>query len=1266
MKLIRNLKIRHKLLIITVISVVSVLLIGFVANYVFRTSDVVAYVLKGHRLHNVHFHAGLKDFYKYLSSEDSIDYESAKKHMEYADRLSELFGRLEELSSSLPSAEYEQKVYDSFKEAFDYDYNAAQITSRRAKLLIALRNEKFLQGLKIAREVNMYGREVMAYMEAYKHSPTPENRKAFEVTANEVISYEINFANAINDINADVNKLLILGIAASVLILGLFNLLISIYLSKLITKPIYHIVDQFSILAQGDLNCKVEIESRDEIGRLAVSINNTLDMLKEITRQANQIAEGDYTVAVVPRSTKDTLGIALQNMTSKLNAWAGQLENQDWLKNSLAKVNEITRGDKDLNELNRNILAFLVKALDANMGICYLRDENDYLRLAASYAYQDRKGNFSRIKIGEGIIGQTAVEKDIIEFHRITDDAPVFNNGLSEEIPAHLLTIPLLFENEVMGVILIGNQKRFGALERQLMEKSAEIIAIAINSTVSRNKIEVLLQQSREQTEKLQLQQEELRQTNEELEEQTQTLKASEAALQAQQEELRVTNEELEERTKALEKERDNTLRKNQELKVMQEEVEKKARDLEVASRYKSEFLANMSHELRTPLNSILVLSQLLADNKNGNLTDKQIEFSKTINSSGADLLSLINEILDLSKVESGRIELKIEQIRFEEIRSSMLKLFNPLAIEKGLSFIVDVAEELPPSLLTDEKRLLQILKNLISNAVKFTEKGQVQFRMYRPGHEVLAKSRLKPTEAVAFEVSDTGIGIPSEKQHIIFEAFKQVDGTTSRKFGGTGLGLTISRSFAELLGGEILVSSIEGKGSSFTLILPLTFQQDGVQSILELKNEKPVSPAVTSHEPFKSGSFLKPSLANVVIADDKEQIKPSDKFILIVEDDPNFASILGNLAHEKGFKFIIAHDGETGLHYADFYHPGAIILDIALPGIDGYEVMKRLRQNPNTARIPVHFMTAGDNPSEATSLGAIGFLTKPVSLEKMTGAFNKIEEVISRKVKKLLIIEDDEVMRNSIRELTTDSNIFSETVATGSEGLAKTFTGEFDCIILDLGLHDMSGFEFLDQVREHPQGKNVPVIVYTGRDLNQEEEEKLRKLADSIIIKGVKSPDRLLAETNLFLHRVKSDLAAEEPGSQFPLTDKESVLKDKKVLIVDDDMRNVFALSSALEEKGMQIVTARNGSDGLDKMNKESHVDLVIMDIMMPKMDGYEAIREIRKNPLFSKIPIIALTAKAMKDDREKCIAAGANDYLTKPVDISKLLSLLRVWLYK
>ncbi|PKP23589.1 MAG: hypothetical protein CVU06_07500 [Bacteroidetes bacterium HGW-Bacteroidetes-22] len=704
-------------------------------------------------------------------------------------------------------------------------------------------------------------------------------------------------------------------------------------------------------------------------------------------------------------------------------------------------------------------------------------------------------------------------------------------------------------------------------------------------------------------------------------------------------------------------------MRKNDELELMQEEVTRKANDLEITSKYKSEFLANMSHELRTPLNSILVLSQLLVENKAQTLSAKQIEFARTINSSGSDLLSLINDILDLSKVESGKIELVIERMDIADTFNMLSSIFLPMATEKsiGLEFIIDTKK--PIAIHSDAKRLGQIMKNLISNAIKFTDHGKVTCRFGNiPADVKIKRNDLKNKKLFCFTIEDTGIGIPPEKQQLIFEAFQQVDGTTSRKYGGTGLGLTISRSFAEIIGGEIQLFSKPGIGSKFMLIVGESVDtvkasstgdisvphSDTANSNAEKTNEKPFATTFVSNGPV----LIKKEGLNT---------------LLIIEDDNNFSSVLESLATEKGFQCIIAHDGETGLHYADYYKPDAIILDVGLPGIDGFEVMRRLKSNPDTARVPVHFITANDNQLDALKLGAIGFLTKPVSLEKLSQSFKRIEDIISRQVKRLLIVEDDAAMSHSIKELTTADGVEIKEVADGSEAYAYLLGEIVDCIILDVGLKMMSGFELLEKIRTNEKLKQIPVIIYTGKDLSREEEEKLKRYADSIIIKGVKSPERLVAETTLFLHQVAHKSEANH-RQQMPdsLPDKDSVLKGKKILIVDDDMRNVFALSSVLEEKGLVVMAGRNGIDGLEKLGKNDDISLVLMDIMMPEMDGYEAMRQIRSNKDLKHIPIIALTAKAMKDDREKCIAAGANDYLVKPVDTAKLISLLRVWLYK
>lgn len=1264
MKLIRNLRIRHKLYLITAISVINIILVGFTANYFFKTSDVVAYILKGHRLHNVNFHAGIRDFYKYQVTHDTNDLQSALAHLEYADKLSYLFGNVNILPYQQTHAEFEKSLYNSFGEAFGYDFNAAKITANRVKLLLKLNSPNFNQSLEIAREVNKRGRDVLKYMKKYMETPGDKDiTLKLNEAINSVISYELTFANGVNGINTYVMKLLLLGIVVIVLLLGTLTLATSLYIAGLISKPILTIVDSFKNLAEGDLSNEIAITSKDEIGILSKAINSTLQILKDTTNQANTIATGNYDLKISPRSEKDVLGIALSHMTEQLRTNSLTINQQNWLKEGLANLNDMVRGDKELQKITKEVISFITKSINGQVGILYLIDNDGFLIMTSTYAYHDRRGNFSKIKVGEGIVGQCASEKEIIEFIGLNQDAPVYNNGLLEAIPAYILTAPLVFEETLIGVILLGKQEAFTSLQKTFITTALENTAISINSTQTRSKIEQLLKQTQEQTEKLQVQQEELRQSNEELEEQTRALKASEEALQAQQEELRVTNEELEERTRTLEKERDTITKKNQELRLMQEEVEKKANDLEAASKYKSEFLANMSHELRTPLNSILVLSQLLADNKNGNLVDKQIEFAKTINSSGADLLSLINDILDLSKIESGRIDIHPERIVLTELTAWTEKAFTHLAQEKGIAFETQVDPNLPSFILSDYKRLNQILKNLLSNAIKFTDKGMVKLTVAKPKpNTTFKRTTLSANDAIAFTISDTGIGIATEKQQVIFEAFQQADGTTSRRYGGTGLGLTISKSFAQILDGEIHLESRVGEGSSFTLYLPLAVPaSDPSLSIVEA--EPTTRPTTTENA---NQAKAKPQIVSQLIPDDRDNLHPGDRILLIIEDDTNFASVLYNLALEKGFKCIVAHEGETGLHYADFYKPNAIILDIGLPGIDGFEVLRRIKENPETRHIPVHFMSAHEETNNAMKMGAIGFLTKPVSLEKLTTAFKRIEDFIAKEVRRLLIVEDDANMRKSIKELIGDKDVSTIAVDNGDKAYELLQQEQFDCIILDLGLKGSSGYEVLEKIRKNETISRIPIVIYTGKDLSQEEETMLKKYADSIIIKGAKSPERLLAETSIFLHRIEASLPNDKQKQLDMLQDKEDVFKNKKILVVDDDMRNVFALSSVLEEKGMNIVVGRNGRDGIEKLEKNPDTSLIIMDIMMPEMDGYEAISLIRKAPKLQKIPIIALTAKAMKDDREKCIAAGANDYLTKPVDTARLLSLLRVWLYK
>ncbi|MCG2831226.1 MAG: response regulator [Desulfobacteraceae bacterium] len=979
--------------------------------------------------------------------------------------------------------------------------------------------------------------------------------------------------------------------------------------------------------AVGDFTKSVEIRSeKDSLGK---SVNQMAENLRNVVTQSKRIAEGDYSIEIQPYSENDELGIALHKMTSALKEMVADYERRNLLKSARMELNDTMRGEQNIAELAKNIISYICEHIGAKIGALYIV-EKDKLFLAGSYAYQKINEQFKEIKFNQGLVGQAAQKKKPILLTDIPEDYIKIESGLGNALPRHIVLFPFLIEETVKGVIEIGSFQEFSELDLSFLEQVSDSIAIAVNSAQSRNKMASLLEQTMEQSEELEVQQEELRQTNEELEEQAQIL-------EEQKEKIQKTNLEL------------NNARKL---------LEKKADDLEISSQYKSEFLANMSHELRTPLNSILLLSQLLYENKEGALNEKQVEFAQTIYSSGSDLLALINEILDLSKVESGKMELHIEDINLTHFGASIEQKFKPLAVEKDLDLIVEIYDDLPSHIRSDHLRLNQIVKNFLSNALKFTSKGEIKLKIERPDTRTnLSKSGLDPEKAIAISVSDSGIGIPKDKFRLIFEAFKQADGTTSRKYGGTGLGLSISRELARYLGGEVHLESEEGKGSVFTLYLPEEIEGKVITKKTSLKKDVQKIQRPDKHE--------SESKKLSTIKDDRKNLLPEDRSILIIEDDPNFAKILCDLSREKGFKILVASDGETGLHLADYYNPSAIILDINLPGMDGWAVMSWLKENPKTRHIPVHFISISDNNLDAMKMGAIGFLAKPVSMENLEQVFRKIDNMISKPQKNLLIVEDNEVHKNAIIELLDDKNIFITTASTGHEAYEHLKSATFDCIILDIGLPDMSGVELLAKIKNDENFLNIPIIVYTGKELTKEEEIIINEYAEKIIIKGVKSAEKLLDDTTLFLHRVAAELPVEKQEMLRMIHDKEAIFKDKKILLVDDDMRNVYAITNILEGKGMHVLAGKNGKEGLDCLNNNPDIDLVLMDIMMPVMDGYETIREIRKQQRFKKLPIVALTAKAMKGDRAKCIDAGANEYLAKPVDTDKLLSMLRVWLY-
>jgi tubulin-specific chaperone A len=969
-------------------------------------------------------------------------------------------------------------------------------------------------------------------------------------------------------------------------------------------------------------------------------------------------------------------------------------DERDWLRSGETELNHAARGELSLDALGQRIIAFLCKYLKAYSGAFYVADPADgRLRLTATFAHHRRKDLAAVFAPGEGIVGQAAKEKTAIHLAELPPDYVRVESGLGSAVPAHLAVLPFLFEDRVRGVAELATFHDLTELEMEFLRIVLPHIGIVVNTAESRAEMARLLEKTRAQAEELKAQQEELRSANAELENQTRALRESQASLQAGQEELRVTNEELEQRTRDLEAQRDDIRKKNHDLEMARREIAQKAKDLERASRYKSEFLANMSHELRTPLNSILILSQLLIENRDQNLSERQVEFAGTIHASGADLLGLINEILDLSKVEAGRLDLDVEPAEPAELAEEARRSFGPEGEKKGVPLEIHLAPDLPRTIATDRRRVWQILKNLLANAFKFTESGRVALTVFRPAAGTdLPSPDLKPERTVAFAVSDTGIGIPEDKQELIFEAFQQADGTTSRKYGGTGLGLSISREFARFLGGGIALESAAGEGATFTLFLPEDIAETQPAESEFLPPPAPVRKPRRSARP-RTGPSIEETAEPAggtgeggpesvshpetdpdfegetgYVVDDRRRLGRADNVLLIVEDDPHFSRVLADVARERGFKVLVAEDGETGLHFADYYRPSGVILDLGLPGIDGWTVMERLKASPATRHIPIHVVSAADQPDQpmdALRMGAVGFLTKPVSVEALEDAFRRIENVTARPVKRLLVVEDDPAQTESILALVADGDVEAESAAAAEDAFERLSDGPFDCVILDLGLAGASGFELLERIRATRGISRIPVIIYTGRDLTRDEETRLQRYADSVIIKGARSPERLLEETTLFLHRVAADLPAEKQEILRPADDRDRSFDGKTVLIVDDDMRNVFALASVLEAEGLSLVEARDGREGLERLDAHPEIDLVLMDIMMPEMDGYEAMRAIREKEPFRNLPVIALTAKAMKGDKAKCIEAGANDYLAKPVDTDKLLSMLRVWLF-
>lgn len=1001
--------------------------------------------------------------------------------------------------------------------------------------------------------------------------------------------------------------------------------------------------------------------------------------LKRVSDLAEKMADGDLSVTLPDSDRQDEIGVltrTFNQMIVNLRNTTQKNDEQNWLKSNLAEFTQMLQGQRNLKSVSRMILSNLAPLVGASQGVFYAMesiDNDPVLKLLSSYAYKERKNVANQFRLGEGLVGQSALEKQRILLTQVPNDYIRITSGLGEASLLNIIVLPILFETQVNAVIELASFGSFKELHLTFLEQLSEILGVFLNNIASQFQTQQLLEESVALTQELQTQQEELQQSNQRLKEQAHELEESQFLVKQSNEELQQLNEDLEEKAELLEAQNQEVARKNQQVERARQSLEEKAEQLALSSKYKSEFLANMSHELRTPLNSLLILARLLADNSLNNLTDKQVEYSQTIYSAGTDLLELINDILDLAKIESGTMSLDIEQIVLADLETSLEQTFRQVAQNKELSFTIQLDDKLPPTIYNDSKRLQQILKNLLSNAFKFTQQGGVKLQI-----DIATEAGEVDNPMIAFAVSDTGIGILAEKQKIIFEAFQQADGTTSRKYGGTGLGLSISRELAQLLGGRIELVSQPGQGSIFTLYLPRRQEKNG-QNTLTTSSSEPITsirtasiikelPMVESSPTTVDTSASAKVLSTFPseIPDDREIIQPGDRILLIIEDDDKFARILLDMARQQGFKTIVSLQSKQGLALAQQVKPNAIMLDIHMPEMDGWTVLDRLKHNPNTRHIPVHILSVDERQQRGLQLGAITYLQKPVSPEALTQVLSEIKGFIDRQVKTLLIVEDDPIQAQSIIELIGNSDVQSTAVGTGAEALLILRSHHFDCMVLDLGLPDMSGFTLIEQIKLEPRLLKLPIIVYTGKELSRQEETQLRGLAETIIIKNVRSPERLLDETALFLHRVQANLPPPKRQILEQLHQTDPVLANRKILIVDDDLRNIFAITSFLESYQMQVLFAENGRDGIATLQTNSDINIVLMDVMMPEMDGYETTRAIRQQQQFRSLPIIALTAKAMPGDKEKCIEAGASDYITKPVDTEQLLSLLRVWLYR
>lgn len=983
------------------------------------------------------------------------------------------------------------------------------------------------------------------------------------------------------------------------------------------------------------------------------AIRATIAQLRSEERQTriSVLARRDaaFRTATLSAILAALLGIGLTLAIGYLTHRATVAARRDtWLKTGAVGLSQAMLGDKSVRELSGDIIDYLTAYTGAQASVLFKGEHGVFERMAM-LGVPPEANVTERFALREGLLGRVAAENAPMVVDDIPEGYLAIGSALGRDAPRHLVIAPLRADGVVNAVVEFGFLKEVDHRVLELLAQIAQPAGTALRSAKYRSELQVLLEESQQQSEELQVQSEELKVSNEELEEQGRALKESAVRLEQQQVELEQTNSQLEEQARLLETQRDD-------LAKTSAAIELKARELEQASQYKSDFLANMSHELRTPLNSLLILSKLLADNPGGNLSEEQAQYARTIQASGNDLLNLINDILDLSKIEAGHVEIRPEDVTVSRLVKDLQRTFDPIAAERRLSFDIAIEEGVPASIVSDRQRLEQILKNLLANAFKFTEQGKVTLG--------IAKSA---SDRVALTVSDTGIGIAPEQQQAIFEAFRQADGSINRKFGGTGLGLSISRELARLLGGTIALKSEPGVGSSFTVTIPVDYDP----ALVPARPQQAPAPAPTTASAGTQPPSAMPkrrAVRSAPLDDDRDHLGGGQRVLLIVEDDRTFAGIVRDIAREASFQTLVAGTAEEALELAREHKPSGIVLDLGLPDQSGLAVLDRLKREDATRHIPIHVISASDQTQTAFSLGAMGYLVKPVKREELAHALEALEAQLTRTMRRVLIVEDDETQREAVGKLLAGPEIETVGVGTAAECLKLLSEQVFDCMVLDLSLPDASGYQLLETLSKDGEHSFPPVIVYTGRDLSQEDEQRLRRYSNSIIIKGAKSPERLLDEVSLFLHQVVSELPPEQQKMIAQARHRDALLEGRTILVVEDDVRNVYSLTNILEPRGARVAIARNGQEALDALAQAGSgsdgIDLVLMDVMMPVMDGLEATRKIRADQRWNKLPIIMLTAKAMPDDQEKCLAAGASDYMAKPLDVDKLLSLVRVWM--